>query len=266
MGIAAQLRTIDEGFRMVADFPELKDKPIIIGESDPEGCAACQGPQLAYRNGTMYSSYTAASFARKHDLADRHGVNFEGALTWAFEFEGHPYFAGFRSLATNGINKPVLNVFRMFSKMTGQRVPAESDHAVEMRQMLRRGVREDADVAALASLDGKKLCVMVWHYHDDDVPGPDADVELSLAGLPVQSGAATVEHYRIDQDHSNAFTAWKAMGSPQQPTAEQYAELDRVDGLAALDEPQTIEARDGAATVKFTLPRQGVSLLVLQWN
>ena len=39
----------------------------------------------------MYSSYTAASFARKHDLAERHGVNLEGALTWAFEFEDQPY-------------------------------------------------------------------------------------------------------------------------------------------------------------------------------
>ena len=54
---------------VIASFPELKKKPIVIGESDPEGCAACQGPQLGYRNGTMYSSYTAASFARKHDLA-----------------------------------------------------------------------------------------------------------------------------------------------------------------------------------------------------
>jgi xylan 1,4-beta-xylosidase len=260
------LRTIDDGFRLVASFPELKEKPIIIGESDPEGCAACQGPQLAYRNGTMYSSYTAASFARKHDLADRHGVNFEGALTWAFEFEGHPYFAGFRSLATNGIDKPVLNVFRMFSKMTGQRLPAESDHAVPLRRMLRRGVRDDADVAALASLDGKKLCVLAWHYHDDDVPGPDAAVTLALTGLPVESGAASVEHFRIDQDHSNAFAAWKAMGSPQEPTDEQYAELDRIDGLAKLDQPTSVEAQNGAATIELTLPRQGVSLLVLEWD
>ena len=106
--------TIDEGFRIIASFPELKRKPIVIGESDPEGCAACQGPQLAYRNGTMYSSYTAASFARKHDLARQHGVNLEGALTWAFEFEDQPYFAGFRALATRRHRLPVLNVFRMF--------------------------------------------------------------------------------------------------------------------------------------------------------
>jgi xylan 1,4-beta-xylosidase len=60
MGIAAQLTTIDAGFRIVSSFPELKRTPIVIGESDPDGCAACQGQQLGYRNTTMYSSYTAA--------------------------------------------------------------------------------------------------------------------------------------------------------------------------------------------------------------
>src|SRR5207245_7272273 len=120
MGIANQLENIDAGFGAIAGFPELKKKPIIIGESDPEGCAACQGPQLGYRNGTMYSSYTAASFAREFELADKHGVNFEAALTWAFEFEDQRYFAGFRVLATNGIDQPVLNVFRMLSMMSGQ--------------------------------------------------------------------------------------------------------------------------------------------------
>src|SRR5439155_9255444 len=104
---------------MIAAVPELKNKPIVIGESDPDGCAACQGPQLGYRNSTMYSSYTAASFARKFMLADKHDVNLEGALTWAFEFENQPYFAGFRVLASNGIDLPVLNVFRMFGRMSG---------------------------------------------------------------------------------------------------------------------------------------------------
>src|SRR6185503_4585480 len=96
MGIADQLRTIDSGFAMIVKVPELKDKPIVIGESDPDGCAACQGPQLGYRNTTMYSSYTAASFARKHDLAARHGATLEAALTWAFEFEDQPFFSGQR--------------------------------------------------------------------------------------------------------------------------------------------------------------------------
>jgi len=263
MGIANHLRTIDDGFQIIASYPELKDKPIVIGESDPEGCAACQGPQLAYRNGTMYSSYTAASFARKHDLAEKHGVNLEGALTWAFEFEDQPYFAGFRSLASNGIDKPVLNVFRMFSRTTGKRLSVQSDNAASLEDILRQGVRGKADVAALASLDTNRLCVLIWHYHDDDVAGPDAAVALTLEGLGFDK--ATLQHFRIDQGHSNAFTAWTKMGSPQNPTAEQYAQLEKAGRLAALEPSKTVQAEKGRMSVAFELPRQAVSLLVLSW-
>jgi xylan 1,4-beta-xylosidase len=265
MGIANQLRTVDEGFRIVASYSELKRTPVVIGECDPEGCAACQGPQLAYRNGTMYSSYTAASFARIHDLAERHGVNLEGALTWAFEFEDQPYFAGFRSLASNGIDKPVLNVFRLFAKMSGQRLAAESDSAVALEEILRHGVGAKPDVSALSSLDGNNLCVLVWHYHDDDVPGPEAAVELMLENVPMASGKATLQQFRIDEEHSNAFAIWKKLGSPQQPTPEQYAQLERAGHLAEMAAPEIARVERGTAVVRFELPRQAVSLLQFTW-
>ena len=264
MGIATHLRGIEDGFRIVASYPELKSKPIVIGESDPEGCAACQGPQLAYRNGTMYSSYTAASFARKHELAEKHGVNLEGALTWAFEFEDQPYFAGFRSLASNGIDKPVLNVFRMFALMRGRRLEAQSSGAIPLDDMVREGVRARPDVGALASVEGRKLWVMAWHYHDDDVPGPDAVVELHVGGVSVGSGEAKVRHFRTDQEHSNAFTAWKKLGSPQQPTAEQYVQLEKAGRLATLASGVT-PVENSEAVIQFTLPRQAVSLIELAW-
>src|SRR5258705_6354790 len=141
LGIANQLATIDGGFKIIASFPELKPKPIVIGESDPDGCAACQGPQLGYRNTTMYSSYTAAVFARKHVLADGQCWNLEGAVPWAFEFEEQPYLAGFRAPSSNRIHLPVFNVFRMFSRMGAQRVTATSDNAVDLDTMMKEGVR-----------------------------------------------------------------------------------------------------------------------------
>lgn len=266
MGIANQLRAIDGGFALVASYPELKNTPIIIGESDPDGCAACQGPQLGYRNGTMYSSYTAASFARKYLLADKRGVNLEGALTWAFEFENQPFFAGFRVLASNGLDLPVLNVFRMMGKMSGQRLSVQSSAEVGLEAILKDGVREQPDVSALASLDGNKLSILVWHYHDDDVPGPSANVELALSGLPWK-GALKATHFRIDQKHSNSFAAWQSMGSPSQPSAQQYAALEQAGHLAALsgaEAPAQVLAEGGAATLRFELPRQGVSLIVLE--
>src|SRR4029453_19272759 len=105
-----------------------------------------------YRNGALYAAYTAASFARKHDLADKHGINFEGALTWAFEFEDQPWFAGFRVLATNGVPLAVLNTFRMFSQMAGDRIAAESTASIPLAIIMSKGVREAPDVSALASL------------------------------------------------------------------------------------------------------------------
>jgi xylan 1,4-beta-xylosidase len=265
MGIANQLATIDRGFSMVAAVPELRSKPIVIGESDPEGCAACQGASLGYRNGTMYSSYTAAVFARKHLLAAKHGVHLEGALTWAFEFEDQPYFAGFRALATNGIDLPVLNVFRMFAKMGGQRVKTESSAEVPLERIVAAGVREQPDVSALASLDGSTLAVLVWHYHDDDVAGPDADVALTLAGLPAAASSARVTHYRIDETHSNAYGEWKRMGSPIAPNDAQYARLLDASKLTTVEQSPPRPA-SGGTELTFRLPRQGVSLVVLDWG
>ncbi len=95
MGIAQQLRAINNSMEIVASFPELKNTPIVIGESDPDGCAACNSqvyPQNNYRNGVLYASYTAASFARKHDLARRNGVNLKGALNLGFRIRGPAVF------------------------------------------------------------------------------------------------------------------------------------------------------------------------------
>jgi xylan 1,4-beta-xylosidase len=268
MGIGGQLKTIETAFARFASFPELKNKPIIIGESDPDGCAACQGPNLAYRNTTLYSSYTAAAFARKHLLAEKHGVNLEGATTWAFEFEDQPYFAGFRVMASNGLTLPVFNVHRMMAKMSGQRIDAISSADPGVDEMIKSGVRGAPDVAALASYDAavKKLAVLVWHYHDDDVPGPTAAVVLALAGLPGAANAPRLSHYRVDATHSNAFTLWLALGSPTAPTRAQYAQLEAAAQLGLLESaPTAVVVEKGEATLSFELPRQAVSLLVFQW-
>lgn len=265
MGIDAQLKTIDAGFKKIAGSA-LRSKPIILGESDPEGCAACRGPQLGYRNGTMYSSYTAASLARAQLLADRDGVNFEGAVTWAFEFEDQPYFPGLRALASNAIALPVLNVFRMLSKMSGQRLATHSSAEVPLTDIVDTGVRQQPDVAAFASIDKQKLFALVWHYHDDDVVGPDALVTLDLTGLGHASGAATLTHYRIDQDHSNAYALWQRLGSPIAPNEEVYAQLLKASELAVLNDSTAVSLHRGAGKVTFALPRQGVSLLVIDWS
>ena len=263
MGIATQLQVADKEFSHIQADAQFRDKPIIIGESDPEGCAACQGPTNAYRNGAMYASYEAAVFPRLEALAGRRNLDLEGELTWAFEFEDQRYFPGFRQLASNGLPLPVLNVFRMFALMTGEHIAATSDHQAALDDMLAKGVRGEPDVGTAATRDGDRISILVWHYHDDDVAGPAADVTLDLSGLPSGWQKVSVTHYRVDADHSNAYTAWLAVGSPLAPNPQQYQVLTAASDLATLAPAHAETLSGGRMTTTFTLPRQGVSLIVI---
>ncbi len=63
----------------------------------------------------------------------------------------------------------------------------------------------------------------------------------------------------------NAFAVWKAMGSPQNPTAAQVAELKAKDGLQQLEPAHQVDARDGAVTISTEMPSHSISLLMLNW-
>src|SRR2546425_834041 len=74
-----------------------------------------------------------------------------GAFPWRFDVGAQPFFAGFRDPATTGLDKPVLNVFRMLGRMLGDRVTVESSGALPLDLVRDTGVRDRPDVDALAS-------------------------------------------------------------------------------------------------------------------
>ena len=100
-------------------------------------------------------------------------------LSWSFEFEDKDYFEGFRSLATNGIDKPVLNVFRMAALMSGDRVSTTSTGQVPLDDIhqVRRAAGPDVD--AFATKGDREAAVMLWNYHDDDLPAAGAEVQVT---------------------------------------------------------------------------------------
>jgi xylan 1,4-beta-xylosidase len=55
------------------------------------------------------------------------------------------------------------------------------------------------------------------------------------------------------------------MGSPIAPNEQQYAQLEAAGQLATLDSGTTVHIEGGQATLPVALPRQAVSLLVLEW-
>jgi xylan 1,4-beta-xylosidase len=267
MGLSKEMNDADKGFEIIARHG-MNKLPVILSEADPEGCAACSmkvNPANAYRNGTLYPAYTAAAYKGVIELADRRKVNLISMLSWSFEFENKDYFEGFRSLSTNGIDKPVLNFFRMAALMKGRRVAAASDGAVKLDDVMAQGVRGPADLDAFATVDAREACVMVWNYHDAEKATPSLAVTVAVNGLPNSLSRVRLTHYRIDDTHSNAYTVWKAMGSPQNPTAAQIAQLKENDGLQLFESPRWLNVEGGAISVSTQMPHHSVSLLELDW-
>ncbi|MGB7189778.1 MAG: beta-xylosidase [Acidobacteriaceae bacterium] len=268
MGLNHELSDASDGFAIIQSFPVFRHLPVILSEADPEGCAACSSrtnPANNYRNGTLYPAYTATAFKGLLDLAQQHQTDLIAMLSWSFEFEGRDYFEGFRSLSTNGIDKAVLNLFRMLGMMAGERVAVASTGSVPLMTQVTTGVRGTADVDALATHDGRRAAVLVWNYHDAAKPAPATPVTVTIQGIPARVGRVLVENYRIDKTHSNAYATWLAMGSPQRPSTEQYAELKAKEGLQLLGSPKWVDVKDGAIEVNTNMPRQSVSLLSLSW-
>ncbi|MFZ0270274.1 MAG: beta-xylosidase [Acidobacteriaceae bacterium] len=269
MGLGNELKNAETGFGMVRASAKFRDLPIVLSEADPEGCGACspdQHPEDAYRNGTVYPAYTAAAMQGLMELATQGQVKLVGFLTWAFEFEGQPLFAGQRALATHGIDKPVMNFFRMAGMLGGERVAATSNAAIPAESIVTAGVREKPEIDALATRSGDAASVMLWNYQDDVGLGADSPVQVTIRGVPVAVRHVLVEEYRIDDHHSNAFEVWKEMGSPQVPSAEQLAKLKAAGQLELMGSPRWVVVENGQIEQEMEMPRESVSLLRVSWN
>ncbi len=267
MDLGNQLRLHRRGFGVVADFPQYRNTPIIIGEADPDGCAGCpssQFPERAYRNVPAYGAYEVAMMKYSMDLAKQQNVNLQGLVTWAFMFDGQPYFEGFRSLATNGIHKPVLNAFKMLGQLQGDEILLASDGELGLDEIVSRGVRTRPDINGMAVTDGSQVKILLWNYHDALVQAPATPIRLTVKLTPEFEDKARVTHYRVDDTHSNAYTKWVELGRPQDPNAEALAQLKAAMELEMLEPARFVNLTDGDATLEFDLPRLGLSLVILE--
>jgi xylan 1,4-beta-xylosidase len=266
MNMAVELQDIAKGFEIVHSFPPYKDLPIIIGEFDPEGCAACSvdfSPQNAYRNGTMYSSYVAASFAQLYALAKKYNVNLTGAVSWSFEFENQKWFGGFRDLATNGVNKPVFNVFRMFGMMKGNMIAVDNASAIPLQTIIDSSIRNKPQVDALATISDHTMNVLLWNYHDDEDQKVIADISVAIKNLHAKR--ITIKSYVVDEDHSNSFAYWKKIGAPQNVSAKQFEELEQSGQLQEYLPVTIVSAGNNEVYYNLNLQPRGVCLLQFTW-
>jgi xylan 1,4-beta-xylosidase len=268
MDIRKNLEDIARGFAIVDSYPSLRELPIVISESDPDPCAACAAtlhPENSYRNTPQYASYEAELLSSTLALAARYHVNLQGYVTWAFTFPGHPYFYGYRSLSTHGIDKPVLNAFRMFGMLQESRVQATSSGQLSLDTLLKDSARSQPDIGVIATRGSHDASILVWYYDDDAVAAPPANIDVQVDGLSRNLRRVLARQFRIDDEHSDSFTVWKAMGSPQHPTPKQIEKLKSAGHLQLLSPPEWLKVQTGTMRLSFGLSRQGLSLIRLHW-
>ena len=266
MNLGHQLALHRSGFSAVSSVPAYKQTPIYITEADPDGCAACPAtstPSDAYRYSPAYGAYEISMMKHTLELEASMGVKVGGLLTWAFTFPGTPYFAGYRALATNGISLPVLAAFKLLGSLAGTRLPLTSSGAIPLASILASSVRANAEVDAMATINGQKIQVLVWNYHDDLVATAATPIQLTVK-VPASFGAAvTVTHLRVDDTHGDAYTVWTAQGSPPAPSATQIQALRQAMDPVAINPPQTLAVAGGSVATAFNLPRFGISLVTI---
>ncbi len=269
MGLGHELENAAAGFEIIRNSARFRNLPVVLSEADPEGCGACspaQHPEDAYRNGTVYPAYTAAAMKGLLELAERDHIDLAGFVTWAFEFEGQPLFVGQRALATHGVDKPLINFFRMAGLLDGERVRADKQSALFPRRRLSPLVF------------GNRRKSMVWRRGVTTVPAfcsgtirmtmfleAPIPVRVAIGGIPPGANRVLMEEFRIDQQHSNAFEAWKQMGSPAEPNAEQYARLRAAGQLQLEGSPLWVKVAEGRVQANIDLPRESVDLLRVSW-
>ena len=84
----------------------------------------------------------------------------------------------------------------MFGKMQTKRLSATSTGQYALESVVTGSIRGDSDVGVLASVDenASVMAAMIWNYHDDDLPKPDAQISLRISNTFPGSRELTMSH------------------------------------------------------------------------
>jgi len=179
-----------------------------------------------------------------------------------FEELGRPKalaHGGFGLLTVGNLRKPRWWAMALLDRLGDTRLDVSAD-----------GDGADGLVSAIAArTDGSEVGVLVWNstldqsrLNGDELLG--RDVRVTVADLP--AGRHTVSHWRVDEQQSNVFAVWRAMGGAERdwPTDREWAVLRDSDGLAELEPARNVDVGpDGLLELSFPLPQPGISYLAV---
>ena len=173
-------------------------------------------------------------------------------LAWAFMFEGERCFEGTRTFSTQGIDKAVLNTFKLYAKLGHQRVELTSSRDQDPEQYADYwGEGKGAEIDGWATLAGTKSAEILLYCHEDTWESDGCyAIEFAAEGLPFGGP------YKVTQ--------WTRQGRPDYPQGAQYEAIKARDGLELLGPVQVVRPMDGKLKLSFDMPVKSVSLIIIE--
>lgn len=252
-----------------------EDREVVLSEADPDGWAAggvYDNANMIFRNTEYYATYVASIYDKIDQLSRTYQIKIR-PLAWAFLFPGERCFEGTRTFTTQGIDKPILNLFKMFGKLGSERLYFESDGArcpaydaepdiANPTESEFDGETEGSDVTGMAvrGKNGETQILIYSHTGDRDACG-NRSVQVAVAGYG--DASVKISHYRIDREHSNAYAEWVRQGEPMYPQGEVYKAIKAKDQLELLKMPEEIQSKANRLALQFDMPAHGVSLIII---
>jgi xylan 1,4-beta-xylosidase len=219
------------------EHPQLKDLPIHVeewGETASGNIGVAQKPTADVRNseyGAAFLGTWVAHHIRMRQERDRKIKNFTFCAS-GYEAPRPHDFMGYRTLETkNGFHKPILNAYKLLNRLAPELVSCVTSPA-------------DGPISAFAARDGKRITVLATHYRHDKIhsEGDPMPVKLEITPHWPPGTAATLKQWRIDREHSNAYTVFRESGSPKDPTPEQIATVKNRMELELLEPGRPVDA------------------------
>lgn len=263
------IREIRALLGVLSEFPAFVGLPVFVDECDA-GVPAHHGfydnANFGFQNTEYYPAFQVKLMKKLLDVNAVEQATIQRATSWSFYFEGERYFEGTRAFLTaGGVEKPFLNAYRALARLGAQRIPATSTAA---RPITEPGDRREDDgreeIDALASISGDgTVAVLVYRHGDDQYHRDDlaAQVSLTVTGLP--RSKYRVQHFRIDEQHSNSYSMWKSLGSPADPSNDQLELIRTQQGLEEYEVEHEAPLHSGRVEMQLDLPLPSVSLLLL---
>jgi len=237
------------------EYPLLRDVPINIAEWGISA-SGTKGLKAEPMTDTRNSEYAAAFFTtlvadhiKMQQENDRNIRQFTFCSSGYERIPEHD-FMGYRTFDTkNGFHKPILNVYKLLKKL--------DSHLIEVKKN-----SDDKHITIFATKDKNSIKIVVTNFQNNEIynDGKTYNISILLKSYWSKNSKVKFSHWRIDKSHSNSYTAYKALGSPELPNPIQIDQIKSKMELELLEPSVSVKLRD-LEEINFQLPCNAVSMI-----